>query len=202
MSNHRRAWSCGLGMSFALLIVCGSWAGSVLAAGPSTVEDSENSAKHALDAAKVTAFDGALAYVNQEVVAKPAADAVKQISYTIAGPGEGVKSSVEFRIYLTAGAAAAHSNPQLAQQIQEAHESEIPRGQYRTYHSNLSGSDLAKSVPGTFHCMALTSKETWSRCYYYAGADSNVVVVGTTSSPAANEAIMITALGAQTLAAK
>jgi hypothetical protein len=138
-------------MSFVLLIVCGSWAGSVLAAGPSTVEDSENSAKHALDAAKVTAFDGALTYVSQEVVAKPAADAVKQISYTIAGPGEGVKSSVEFRIYLTAGAAAAHSNP------------------------------------------------PWSRCYYYAGGDSNVVVVGTTSSPTANEAIMVTAMGAQTL---
>jgi len=44
-------------------------------------------------------------------------------------------------------------------------------GQYRTYHSNLSGSDLAKDVPETFHCVAVTGKETWSRCYYYGGGD-------------------------------
>jgi hypothetical protein len=60
---------------------------------------------------------------------------------------------------------------------------------------------LAKSVPGTFHCVALGGKEPWSRCYYYPGGGSDVVVVGTTSSGAANEAILITAMGAQTLAA-
>jgi hypothetical protein len=86
--------------------------------------------------------------------------------------------------------------------MQEAKENDIPRGQYRTYHSNLSGSDLAKDVPETFHCMALASREPWSRCYYYPGGDSNVVVVGSTSSPVANEAIMITAMGAQGVARK
>lgn len=171
-----------------------------MAAGSSTEGDAENSAKHALDAGKVSAFDSALTYVSQDVIAKPVGGADHEIRYTIAGPGQGVKSNVEFRIYANPGAAAARANPDRNQQMEEVHENDMPGGQYRTYHSNLSGSDLAKSVPATFHCVALAGKGTWSRCYYYAGGDSTVVVVGTTSSPVANEAIMITALGAQTLA--
>jgi hypothetical protein len=171
-----------------------------LAAGGSTEGDAENIAKHALDAGKVSAFDGAMTYVSQEVVAKPVAGADHEIRYMIDGPGAGTKSSVEYRIYETPAGAAAHANPDLAQQRQEADLNEMPHGSFRTYHSSLGGSPLAKDVPGTFRCIALASKGPWSRCYYYAGGQSYAVVVGTTTSEQANEAIMITAMGAQPLA--
>ncbi|MGB9029030.1 MAG: hypothetical protein WCC27_02835 [Acidobacteriaceae bacterium] len=198
MSNKWREWSGVLLMNLGLLIIGGAVA---FAASPSTEGDVENMAKHALDAARVSAFDGSMTYVGQEAIAKPVGGADHEILYTIAGPGQGVKSSVEFRIYSSPAAATAHANPDRKQQMEEAQEFELPRGQFRAYHSNLSGSDLAKDVPQTFHCMALDGKGSWSRCYYYAGGDSNVVVVGTTSSAAANEAILITAMGAQGLGA-
>jgi hypothetical protein len=121
------------------------------------------------------------------------------VRYEITGPGPGVKSSVEYRVYDSVAGAAKHANPSAAQQLQEANEFDIPRGQMTAYHSNLSG-DLAKDVPATFHCIAMKGKTPWSRCYYYAGGTSSTVVVGTTSSATANEAIMITAMGAQNLA--
>ncbi len=199
MLSNRRKYFCVLVISLVLLIVFGMHARYAFAASPSTEGDAENIAKHALDAAKVSAFDGSMTYVSQETIAKPVGGADHEIRYTISGPGEGVKSNVQFRIYASPAAAAAHANPDRNQQMQEVHENDMPSGQYRTYHSNLSGSDLAKDVPETFHCVAVTGKETWSRCYYYGGGDSNVVVVGTTSSGAANEAILITAMGAQGL---
>jgi hypothetical protein len=203
MLNKWREWSGVLVMRLGMSIVCGVHARVALAASPSTAGDSENMAKHALDAAKVSAFDSSLTYVGQEVIAKPVGDADHEIRYTIDGPGGGVKSSVEFRIYRSAAAAKGHADPAAAELKEEENEYDIPngQGQFRTYHSNLTGSDLAKSVPGTFHCVALGGKEPWSRCYYYPGGGSDVVVVGTTSSGAANEAILITAMGAQTLAA-
>jgi hypothetical protein len=204
MSNKRGAGFSVLGMSLVVFLVCAMHARYALAAGGSTEGDAENSAKRALDAAKVTAFDGTLAYVSQEVVEKPVGGADHEILYRMDGPGAGAKSSVEYRIYGTPTEAKGRANPVGAQVTEEEHNGEIPegKGQLRAYHSNLSGSDLAKSVPETFHCMALTGgKVTWSRCYYYPGGGSDVVVVGTTSSDAANEAILITAMGAQTLAA-
>ncbi len=47
-------------MSLGLLIACGAVA---LAASPSNEGDVENSAKHALDAATVSAFDGSMTYI-------------------------------------------------------------------------------------------------------------------------------------------
>jgi hypothetical protein len=190
-------------MSLGLFIVCGTHARYALAASPSTEGDVENSAKHALDAARVSAFDSSLTFVGQDVIAKPVGGADHEIRYTISGPGAGVKSSVEYRIYGTPAAAKGHADPAAAQLKEEESEYDIPngQGQFRTFHSNLTGSDLAKAVPQTFHCMALTGKETWSRCYYYPGGGSDVVIVGTTSSGAANEAILITAMGAQGLGA-
>ena len=207
MSNKRGAGFCVLGMSLVLFLICATHTRSAFAAGgvgASAEGDAENSAKHALDAAKVSAFDGTLEYVSQEVVEKPVGGADHEILYRMDGPGAGVKSSVQYRIYGTPADAKGRANPVGAQVTEEEHVGEIPqgKGQLRNYHSNLSGSDLAKSVPETFHCMALTGgKATWSRCYYYPGGGSDVVVVGTTSSDAANEAILITAMGAQTLGA-
>jgi hypothetical protein len=200
MSNKWGARSSGFLMSLGLLIVSGAVA---FAASPSNEGDVENSAKHALDAARVSAFDGSMTYVGQEAIAKPVGGADHEILYTISGPGPGVKSSVEYRIYGTPAAAKGHADPAIAQLKEEEHEYDIPngQGQFRTYHSNLTGSDLAKSAPETFHCVALAGKEPWSRCYYYPGGGSNVVVVGTTSSGTANEAILITAMGAQGLGA-
>jgi hypothetical protein len=100
---------------------------------------------------------------------------------------------------LDPAAVKAHADPDVTQQRQEASENDTPRGQFKTYHSNLTGSALAQDVPQTFYCRSLTG-HAWSRCYYYAGGQSAVVVVGTTSSAQANEAIMITAMGAQGLA--
>lgn len=196
MSNHCGVRSFVLGVSL-LLFVIGP---SVFAATPSNAADAENIAKHALDADKVTAFDAALTWVGQEAVANPAGGADHEISDTIAGPGPKVKSNVEYRIYGTPADAAAHATPTPAEQRLEADQNETPHGQFRSYHSNLSGSDLAKDVPETFRCMALAGKGSWSRCYYYPGGQSNIVVVGTTTSDQANEAIMITAMGAQALA--
>jgi len=200
MSNPWRVRSFVLGMSLALFVVGAAHVRFVFAASPSTEGDAENLAKHALDAAKVSAFDAALTWVGQEAVANPAGGADHEITYTIAGPGPKVKSSVEYRIYGTPAAAAAHASPNPAEQRLEADQNETPHGQFRAYHSNLSGSDLAKDVPETFRCIALTGKGSWSRCYYYPGAPSEIVVVGTTTSDQANEAIMITAMGAQPLA--
>lgn len=199
MSNPWRVRSFVLGMSLVLFVFDAAHVRSVFAASPSTEGEAENLAKHALDAGKVSAFDGALTYVGQDVVANPAGGADHEITYTIAGPGKGVKSSVEYRIYGTPRDAAAHANPNPAQQKQEATEDETPHGQFRAYHSNLSGSDLARDVPETFRCIALAGKGSWSRCYYYPGGQSEIVVVGTTTSEQANEAIMITAMGAQPL---
>jgi hypothetical protein len=204
MSNKRGAGFCVLGMSLVLFLICATHARFALAAGGSTEGDAENAAKRALDAGKVSAFDGSLAYLSQEVVEKPMGGADHEILYRLDGPGAGMKSSVQYRIYGTPSDAKGRANPVGAQVTEEQHYGEIPegKGQLRAYHSNLSGSDLAKSVPETFHCMALTGgKGTWSRCYYYPGGGSDVVVVGTTSSDAANEAILITAMGAQTLGA-
>jgi hypothetical protein len=204
MFNKRGAGFCVLGMSLVLFLVCAMHARYAFAAGGSTEGDAENSAKRALDAGKVSAFDGTLEYVSQEVVEKPVGGADHEILYRMDGPGAGVKSSVQYRIYGTPADAKGRANPVGAQVTEEEHVGEIPqgKGQLRNYHSNLSGSDLAKSVPETFHCMALAGgKAAWSRCYYYPGGGSDVVVVGTTSSSAANEAILITAMGAQTLGA-
>ncbi len=173
-----------------------------LAAPPSAASNAENAAKHALDAASVQTFDGSLTFVNQTVVEKPVADAYREITYEINGPDAGAKGSVEYRIYETVADAEAHSVPNGAQTKQEASQNDLPHGDFKTYHSSLGGSPLAQQVPGTFHCMALTGKGSWSRCYYRPGDLPNVVVVGTTSSSAANEAILITAMGAQGLAAK
>ncbi len=200
MSYKWRGWFSVLMMSLGLLIACGAVA---LAASPSNEGDVENSAKHALDAATVSAFDGSMTYIAQEAIAKPVGGSDHEILYTISGPGPGVKSSVEYRIYGNPASAKGHADPAMAQLKEEEREYDIPngQGQFRTYHSNLTGSDLAKSAPETFHCVAMAGKEPWSRCYYYPGGGSTVVVVGTTSSGAANEAILITAMGAQGLGA-
>lgn len=186
-------------MSLLFSMAFGTLALYAWAAPPSILSDGENAAKRALDAQKVSAFDGDLTFVAQTVIAHPVADADKEVSYEIKGPGPGVKSSVEYRIYDTVAGAAKHANPSGAQQLQEANEFDIPRGEMSAYHSNLGG-DLAKDVPATFHCIAQKGKTPWSRCYYYAGGKSSTVVVGTTTSDAPNEAIMITAMGAQNLA--
>jgi hypothetical protein len=190
-----------MGLVFSLVcgIVCGTVVLRAGAAPPSVVSDGEILAKKALDADRVTAFDGSMKFLFQEVVRKPVAGADKEVSYDLAGPGEGVKSSVEFRIYDSVAGAAAHANPDGKQQMEEAAEFDLPRGEMSAYHSKLGG-DLAKDVPETFHCLAQKGKTPWSRCYYYAGGSSTIVVVGTTSSAAANEAILITAMAAQGLA--
>lgn len=165
----------------------------------STAAEAEKNAKRALDPMAVKAFDASLSFANQEVVDKPVNGSSHEIRYTIDGPGPGEKSTVQFRVYENPAAAAAHADPDLDQQRVEASENDTPRGQFKTYHSNLKGSALAQDVPQTFHCRSLTG-HAWSRCYYYPGGESNIVIVGTTSSTAANEAIMITAMGAQGLA--
>ncbi len=200
MSSHGCVRLCVLGMSLALFLAGAAHVQYVFAAGASAEGDAENLAKHALDAGKVSAFDGGLTFVSQEVVAKPAGGADHEVTYSLTGPGPKAKSSVEYRIYGTPADAAAHANPTPAEQRLEADQNETPHGQFRAYHSNLGGSDLAKDVPETFRCIALAGKSAWSRCYYYPGAPSNIVVVGTTTSDQANEAIMITAMGAQPLA--
>lgn len=169
------------------------------AAPPPAAPDAESLAKKALDADRVTAFDGSMKYLFQTAVMRPVAGSAKEISYDLSGPGEGVKSTVEYRVYSNAAAAAAHANPDGKQQLAEAAEFELPRGRFSAYHSKLGGA-IAADVPETFHCLAQAGKAPWSRCYYYAGGPSTIVVVGTTSSAAANEAILITAMGAQGLA--
>lgn len=166
----------------------------------SDLNKAEKTAKQALDESAVRGFDPAMKFIGEELVANPVAGSQKEIRYTIDGPGAGVKTSVEYRIYDNPGAAAAHSDPSKDQQMEEASEFDMPRGNFRAYHTNLKGSGLAQDVPQTFHCMALAGKTQWSRCYYYEGGASDIVVVGTTSSTAPNEAIMVTAMGAQSLA--
>jgi hypothetical protein len=199
MKNLLRRHVSGLTMSLLLSIVIGMLAVYAWATPPSILSDGENAAKRALDADKIRAFDGDLKFVTQSVIVHPVADADKEVTYEITGPGPGVKSSVEYRVYDSVAGAVKHANPSAAQQLQEANQFDIPRGQMTAYHSNLSG-DLAKDVPATFHCLAMKGKTPWSRCYYYAGGTSSTVVVGTTSSATPNEAIMITAMGAQNLA--
>ena len=169
-------------------------------AGAQSTGQAEQQAKQALTAQSVQAFDPAMTYVGQEAVAKPVNGAKHEILYTINGPGAGVKSSVEYRVYESAADASAHADPDTKQEMLEASASDSPRGSFSAYHSKLSGSPLAKDVPETFHCRALKGKGPWSRCYYYPGANSTVVVVGTTTSMQPNEAILLTALGAQGLA--
>jgi hypothetical protein len=166
----------------------------------STAAQAEKDAKRALDAASVTAFDASMTYVSQDVIAKPVNGSAHEITYTITGPGAGVKSSVEYRVYDNPAEAAKHADPDMAQQQLESDEFDMPRGRFRAYHSNLTGSALAQDVPQTFHCKALNGHTAWSRCYYYGGGKSDIVVVGTTTSATANEAILITAMGAQSLA--
>ena len=186
-----------------LICVCGGFcAASAWAGGPLAVDDAVTAARHALDAQAVEAFDGNLTFVNQSLPDEPIAGAAAQVNYSINGPGAGAKSTIEYRIYKTTHEAASHANPDLAQQKLEANQNDMPHGSFRTYHSSLTGSPLAADVPATFRCMALTAKGPWSRCYYYPGGDSTTVVVGTTTSAQANEAIMITALGAQPLKGK
>jgi hypothetical protein len=192
----KRGYVCALAVS-ALFVVLGMQAPR--AGAQSTAAEAEKSAKRALDATAVKAFDASLSYAGQEVVDKPVNGSSHEIRYTIDGPGAGEKSTVQFRVYENPAAAAAHADPDLDQQRVEAAENDTPRGQFKTYHSNLSGSALAQDVPQTFHCRSLTG-HAWSRCYYYAGGQSDIVVVGTTSSKQSNEAIMITAMGAQGLA--
>jgi hypothetical protein len=203
MQNPHRRFSLGLGTGLVFSLACGAVCGIAAlrawAAPPSAVSDGEILAKKALDADRVTAFDGTMKFLFQEVARKPVADSDKEVTDNLAGPGEGVKSSVEYRIYDSAATAAAHANPDGKLQMEEAAEFDLPRGQFSAYHSKLGG-DLAKDVPETFHCLAQAGKTPWSRCYYYAGGASTIVVVGTTDSAAANEAILITAMGAQGLA--
>lgn len=175
------------------------FAGTVAGA-QSTAAQSEQQAKQALTAHSVQAFDPAMTWVGQEAVANPVNGAKHEILYTIVGPGAGVKSSVEYRVYESPAQAAAHADPDMKQEMLEAAASDSPRGSFSAYHSKLGGSPLAEDVPETFHCRALKGKGAWSRCYYYPGGDSNVVVVGTTTSTQPNEAILLTALGAQGLA--
>jgi hypothetical protein len=197
MPIKRNGTLCVLAMSalFVVLGVVAPRAGAQL-----TAAQAETNAKRALDPAAVKAFDASLKYVDQEVVAKPVNGSTHEISYTITGPGAGERGTVQYRIYDNPAAAAAHADPDVTQERLEASENDIPHGQFRAYHSNLTGSALAQDVPETFRCRALAGRGAWSRCYYYPGGQSNIVVVGTTTSKAANEAIMITAMGAQTLA--
>lgn len=184
----------------AFFVVCGMQAPQ--AGAQSAAAQAEKAAKQALDPLAVSAFDASLKYAGQEMIARPVNGSTHEITYTIEGPGPGEKGTVQYRIYDNPAAAAAHADPDLDQQKQEASENDTPHGQFRSYHSNLSGSALAQDVPQTFHCRALANKGSWSRCYYYAGGESDIVVVGTTNSTQANEAIMITAMGAQGLAEK
>jgi len=55
------------------------------AASPSTEGDAENIAKHALDAAKVSAFDGSMTYVSQETIEETGGGRDHEIRYTISG---------------------------------------------------------------------------------------------------------------------
>jgi hypothetical protein len=187
---------CVLALS-ALFIVFGMQVGEARA--QSSASQGEEAAKRALDPAAVTAFDGSLTWVDRQAIAQPVNGSSHEITYTMTGPGAGAKSNVEFRVYDNAADAAAHADPDMSQQKDEAEAYDSPRGRFKTYHSKLSGSALAQDVPETFHCRALAKGE-WSRCYYYPGGESNIVVVGTTTSKTANEAILITAMGAQGLA--
>lgn len=166
------------------------------------VNDAVTTARHALDAQTVQAFDGNLTFVSQSLPDQAIAGAAAQVNYAITGPDAGAKGSIEYRIYKTPQAAASHANPDLVQQKEEANQNDMPHGSFRTYHSSLTGSALAADVPATFRCVALATKGPWSRCYYYPGGDSTTVVVGTTTSTQANEAILITAMGAQPLKGK
>lgn len=201
MISSRFGSFCALFTSaFLIVLLCGIGAKTVL--GATTVGESENAAKRALNAATVQAFDTAMTFVGQSFVENPAGGAQREVRYDINGPGDGVKSNVEYRIYSTPKDAESHSNPDLTQQKAEATANEMPHGSFKTYHSTLGGSALAQDVPGTFRCIAETGNASWSRCYYYPGSGSNIVVVGTTTASQANEAIMITAMGAQGLAEK
>lgn len=193
MTIECRGFLCVLATS-AFFVLAGTAAGA-----QSTAAQAENQAKQALSAASVQAFDPQMRYVAQEAVAAPVNGARHEILYTIAGPGAGVKSTVQYRVYETAAQAMAHAVPDTKQEMDEAAAADSPRGSFRAYHSRLSGSALAQQVPETFHCRALQGKGAWSRCYYYPGAQSNIVVVGTTTSTQPNEAILVTALGAQGL---
>ena len=196
MKMKRSGWLCMLATGTFVMLA------ATVASAQSTAAQAEKEAKQALSAESVHGFDPALTYVGQEAVAAAVNGAKHEILYTIAGPGAGVKSSVQYRIYENAALAMAHAVPDTQQEMDEAAASDSPRGSFKTYHSRLGGSPLAQQVPETFHCRALQGKGSWSRCYYYPGAQSNIVVVGTTTSPQANEAIMVTALGAQGLTAK
>jgi len=199
MSSIGKRSFCALGACTALAILLAAGGARVWGAS-SSVADAVNVARHALDAVAVQAFDGSITFLKQTDVEAPVGGAVAEINDKLAGPGAEVESSVEYRIYKTPADAVAHSNPDLTQQRAEANQNDMPHGSFRTYHSNLSGSGLAQEVPQTFRCMALVSKGHWSRCYYYPGGESTTVVVGTTTSDKPNEAILITAMGAQPLA--
>lgn len=202
MSSSRSGLFSALLLSFFLTILMGASAREAWAAPPQSENASETAAKHALDAAFVQAYDSALTWVSQEVVETPVAGASREIKYEIKGPGEGAKSEVEFRIYDSPADAAAKADPDGAEVKLEAAANDMPHGSFKAYHSKLNGSALAVEVPEAFHCVALTGGSPWSRCYYYPGNNSDVVVVGTTTSAAPNEAILITAMGAQGLVEK
>lgn len=195
MKMNRSGWLCVLATSAVLMLA------ATVASAQSTAAQAEKEAKQALSAESVHGFDPAMTYVGQEAVASPVNGAQHEVLYTISGPGAGVKSSVQYRIYENPAAAMAHAVPDVKQEMDEAAAADAPRGSFRSYHSRLGGSPLAQQVPETFHCRALQGKGSWSRCYYYPGGQSNIVVVGTTTSTQANEAILLTAMGAEGLAA-
>lgn len=196
MSNYRNRSLCVLAAT--TLFVFSGAAGNC-ARKPSAVDQAFSQAKTALSAKSVQAFDPSMTYVRQEMVNQPVNGARREVLYTISGPGNDVKSTVQYRIYDNSQDAASHANPDRAQQKAESAAGDLPGGRFRAYHSKLGGSALAREVPHTFHCVALMGRKEWSRCYYYPGGKSETVVVGTTSSSAPNEAILLTAMGAQGL---
>lgn len=189
-----QSWSAG-----ALFLGAACLAAGIYAAAQSTASQSEKLARRALGADAVQAFDSSLKFVSQDALPKPVNDAQHEIVISMTGPDPGDKSSVQYRVYDNPADAAAHANPNAAQQKAERDAFDSPQGQFHSYHSNLTGSALASDVPQPFHCRSSDQKPAWSRCYYYAGGQSDIVVVGTTSSTKANEAILITAMGAQSL---
>ena len=196
MSNYRNRTLYVLAASTFFIF---SGAAGNCARKPSAVERAVNEAKSALSAKSVQAFDPSMTYVRQEMVNQPINGASREVLDTLSGPGNDVKSTVQYRIYDNPQDAASHANPDRAQQKAESAAGDLPGGRFRAYHSKLGGSALAREVPETFHCVALMGHKEWSRCYYYPGGKSQTVVVGTTTSGAANEAILLTAMGAQGL---
>jgi hypothetical protein len=167
-----------------------------------SVDDARSLAEATLGKKIVHDWDPALSALFRNTSSKPIAYDTVTVFYTMLGPGRQARSQVQYRIYRSSQIAAAHSEPDTGETMMEADEGQFPSAGDITVSHLYSGVDNDKRTGVTHHfrCVSVEMKSKysfWSRCYYYERGNSNVVIVGTTTSAKKNEAMEITDMGAR-----